>query len=159
MNINLKNFSYNELFVISDTCQSASMYQNIYSPRVLATSSSLVGEDSLSHHIDRSIGVYIVDRYAYFIQQFLDSRVKNLASNTSMMEYIKACSKDKCISTVGVRTDLYSKKLSQVRVTDFFGAKRYTKNVKNALFNKEELDIIFRTETIELENYDKKWVI
>jgi len=106
---------YNELFVIADTCQSESMYQKIYSPRVLATSSSLVGQDSLSHHVDRSIGVYIIDRYSYYIKQFIDSRVRDLESNTSMAEYLKACNPSQCISTVGVRTDLYEKSLERVR--------------------------------------------
>ena len=39
-----------------DTCQAASMYQEFYSPNILAVASSRVGEDSLSHHIDTSIG-------------------------------------------------------------------------------------------------------
>lgn len=77
------------------------MYQKIYSPRVLATSSSLVGQDSLSHHVDRSIGVYIIDRYAYYIQQYLDGQVKSLESNASMAEYMMACGPAQCISTVG----------------------------------------------------------
>lgn len=135
------------------------MYQNIYSPRVLATSSSLVGEDSLSHHIDRSIGVYIVDRYAYFIQQFLDSRVQSLGSNTSMTEYMKACSKEKCISTVGIRTDLYAKDLDRVRVTDFFAAKRYTKNAEEALYSEEEMNLILGSDMgpEKIKVYNQKW--
>ena len=39
------------------------MYQRFYSPNVLAVASSLVGEDSLSHHVDPAIGVYIIDRF------------------------------------------------------------------------------------------------
>jgi len=118
---------YNELFVISDTCQSESLYTKIYSPRVLATSSSLVGEDSLSHHIDRSIGVYIIDRYAYHIHQFLDGNTRS--SNVSMSQYMKACDKSKCISTIGVRTDLYPRSLADVSITDFFGANRHSKSI------------------------------
>lgn len=117
--------------MIADTCQSASMYSEIYSPNVLATSSSLVGEDSLSHNVDRSIGVYIIDRYAYYVRKFLEDRVKSLDSNVSMADYLgkhgpfhskihlAPCPKEACISTVGVRTDLYPKPPEQVRVTDF----------------------------------------
>ena len=47
---------YHEIFFMIDTCQAASMYQEFYSPNILAVASSLVGEDSLSHHIDTSIG-------------------------------------------------------------------------------------------------------
>jgi phosphatidylinositol glycan class K len=55
--------------VIADTCQAESLYRSIEMPRVLATASSLVGEDSLSHHVDRTIGVYVIDRYAYYVHQ------------------------------------------------------------------------------------------
>ena len=48
------------------------MYQQFYSPNILAVASSLVGEDSLSHHIDTSIGVYIIDRYTYHALNFLE---------------------------------------------------------------------------------------
>uniref|UniRef100_A0A915N8J1 GPI-anchor transamidase n=1 Tax=Meloidogyne javanica TaxID=6303 RepID=A0A915N8J1_MELJA len=126
---------YNELMLIADTCQSESMYQLIYSPNVLATSSSLVGEDSLSHHNDRSIGVYIIDRYAYYMQQFLDEKVLALESNSSLENFVKYCDKSKCISTVGVRRDLYDKSLKEVRVTDFFGARRYAHPFKSNDFN------------------------
>ena len=41
------------------------MYEKFYSPNVLAVASSLVGEDSLSHHVDPAIGVYIIDRWIH----------------------------------------------------------------------------------------------
>lgn len=59
------------LFIV-DTCQAASLYQKFYSPNVLAIGSSLVGEDSLSHHVDPAIGVYIIDRYTYYALEFLE---------------------------------------------------------------------------------------
>lgn len=44
----LSYYRYNEIFFIIDTCQASSMYEKFYSPNILATASSLVGEDSLS---------------------------------------------------------------------------------------------------------------
>ncbi|CAG9533221.1 unnamed protein product [Cercopithifilaria johnstoni] len=120
---------YNEMLVIADTCQSESMYQKIYSPNVLATSSSLVGEDSLSYDVDQSIGVYIIDRYTQFTLEFLENEVKSLLTNRSMTDYFDSCPKSKCLSTVGVRTDLYSKDPARVRVTDFFGSSRIIRTI------------------------------
>lgn len=65
-------FRYHEMLIIIDTCQAASMYEKLYSPNVLAVGSSLVGEDSLSHHVDHTIGVYIIDRYTYYILEYLE---------------------------------------------------------------------------------------
>lgn len=61
---------YHELFFMIDTCQATSMYEKFYSPNILAVASSLVGEDSLSHHVDPAIGVYIIDRYTYYALEF-----------------------------------------------------------------------------------------
>ncbi|CAH2007575.1 unnamed protein product [Acanthoscelides obtectus] len=61
---------YHEVFFIIDTCQAASMYERFYSPNILAVGSSLVGEDSLSHHVDPAIGVYIIDRYTFYALEF-----------------------------------------------------------------------------------------
>ncbi|CAK9294411.1 unnamed protein product [Gordionus sp. m RMFG-2023] len=113
---------YNELFFMIDTCQATSMFKHFYSENILGFASSLVGEDSLSHHIDSSIGVYVIDRFTYYILQFLEKVEPN--SKATMHQLFKACPKRKCGSTVGNRTDLYPTELKKVPVTNFFGSNR-----------------------------------
>uniref|UniRef100_A0A0N5CAK3 GPI-anchor transamidase n=1 Tax=Strongyloides papillosus TaxID=174720 RepID=A0A0N5CAK3_STREA len=115
---------YNELLFISDTCHAESMYTPITTPNVLATSSSLTHEESYSLQVDHNIGVYVNDRYAYYVSEFLKDKVNNLESNSTMKDFFDSCPITKCLSTVGVRTDLYEKNITRVRVTDFFGSKR-----------------------------------
>nr|CAG4640921.1 EOG090X07K0 [Eulimnadia texana] len=111
---------YHEMLFIVDTCQAASLYQRFYSPNVLAIGSSLVGEDSLSHHVDPAIGVYIIDRYTYYALEFLEHVTQT--SNHSLAQFLKVCPKHLCLSTVGYRTDLFARDPSTVLVTDFFGS-------------------------------------
>ena len=113
---------YNEIFFMIDTCQAASMFHKFYSPNILSVASSLVGEDSLSHHVDPAIGVYIIDRYTYYALEFLE-RVKPDSEKT-MGEFLKVCPKRVCISTVGTRTDLFQRDPNKVPITDFFGSVR-----------------------------------
>ncbi|XP_026479323.1 putative GPI-anchor transamidase [Ctenocephalides felis] len=113
---------YNELFFMIDTCQAASMYEKFYSPNILAVASSLLGEDSLSHHVDPAIGVYIIDRYTYYALDFLEK--VHQSSTRSMADFLKVCPKSVCISTVGVRKDLFKRDVSKVPITDFFGSVR-----------------------------------
>nr|CAG4651884.1 EOG090X07K0 [Triops cancriformis] len=113
---------YNEILLIVDTCQAASMYQRLYSPNILAIGSSLVGEDSLSHHVDPAIGVYIIDRYTYYALEFLEKVTPD--SKRTLGEFLGVCPKRLCLSTVGYRTDLFARDPSTVPVTDFFGAVR-----------------------------------
>ncbi|XP_039958414.1 putative GPI-anchor transamidase [Bactrocera tryoni] len=115
---------YNELFFMVDTCQAASLYEKFTSPNVLAVASSLVGEDSLSHHVDQSIGVYMIDRYTYYALEFLERVQPN--SKKTMGEFLQVCPKRVCISTVGVRKDLYRRDPNKVPITDFFGSIRPT---------------------------------
>jgi glycosylphosphatidylinositol transamidase (GPIT) subunit GPI8 len=39
---------YNRLFYMIDTCQANSMYSKFYSPNIISTGSSMVGENSYS---------------------------------------------------------------------------------------------------------------
>ena len=84
--------------------------------------SSLVGEDSLSHHVDPAIGVYIIDRYTYYALEFLEK--VNRDSKATMGQFLEVCPKRLCISTVGKRTDLFQRDPNTVPITDFFGSER-----------------------------------
>jgi len=113
---------YHEMLFIVDTCQAASLYQRFYSPNVLAIGSSQVGEDSLSHHVDPAIGVYIIDRYTYYALEFLEQ--VSLTSNHTLGQFLEVCPKYLCLSTVGHRADLFRRDPNRVFVTDFFGSQK-----------------------------------
>lgn len=113
---------YNELLFIIDTCQGASMYERFYSPNLMALASSQVGEDSLSHQPDLAIGVHLMDRYTFYLLEFLEDI--NPASKTNMNDLFKVCPKSQCVSTPGHRTDLFQRDPGSVLITDFFGSVR-----------------------------------
>lgn len=120
---------YHELFFMIDTCQAESMFQKFYSPNILAVASSRVGEDSLSHHVDPAIGVYIIDRYTYYALDFLERVTPD--SKKTMGQFLRVCPKQQCISTVAVRTDLYPRNPDKVLITDFFGSVRNVELTEN----------------------------
>lgn len=95
------------------------MSQKLYSPNVIAVGSSKVGEDSLSHHGDPTVGVYIIDRYTYYALDFLEKVKMN--STKSLGQFLSVCPKRVCISTVVVRKDLFARDPHKVPLTDFFG--------------------------------------
>lgn len=113
---------YNELLFIIDTCQGASMYERFYSPNIMALASSQVGEDSLSHQPDLAIGVHLMDRYTFYLLEFLEDI--HPASKTNMNDLFKVCPKSQCVSTPGHRTDLFLRDPGSVLITDFFGSVR-----------------------------------
>ncbi|KJH46806.1 peptidase C13 family protein [Dictyocaulus viviparus] len=152
---------YHEMFLIADTCRSASMFEWISSPGVLSSSSSLSHEESYSYDVDDEIGVYVIDRYTHFTVSFLNREVKALNSTATMQDYLDSCSRRQCLSTVealrakagrflttlpilsevmslidfvlGVRKDVYPKEPSRVRVTDFFGSSRIIRQISEEI--------------------------
>ena len=128
---------YHEIFFMIDTCQAASMYEKFYSPNILAVASSLVGEDSLSHHVDPAIGVYIIDRYTYYALEFLEKVERN--SKKTMGEFLEVCPKRLCISTVGKRTDLFARDPYKTPITDFFGSVRSVEITRDIIELPEEI--------------------
>uniref|UniRef100_A0A8C9WVT1 GPI-anchor transamidase n=1 Tax=Sander lucioperca TaxID=283035 RepID=A0A8C9WVT1_SANLU len=113
---------YNELLFIIDTCQGASMYERFYSPNLMALASSQVGEDSLSHQPDLAIGVHLMDRYTFYLLEFLEDI--HPASKANMKDLFKVCPKSQCVSTPGHRTDLFLRDPGSALITDFFGSVR-----------------------------------
>lgn len=96
---------YHELFFMVDTCQSQSMFQLFYSPNILAVGSSHVGEDSLSHHVDPAIGVYIIDRYTYYALEFLESVQPD--SQHTMGQFLKVCSTHHSVLSLTLTADCW----------------------------------------------------
>ncbi|CAB3983277.1 GPI-anchor transamidase-like [Paramuricea clavata] len=113
---------YHEIFFMVDTCQAQSMHQEFYSPNILAVGSSKVGEDSLSHHSDPEIGVYVVDRYTYYVLQFLERVEPN--SRVTIDELFQYTTPRLVHSTPSTRTDLFPRETQEILVTDFFGSVR-----------------------------------
>lgn len=112
---------YNEILFIVDTCQAESLSTELYSPNIIGIGSSKIGQDSLSHHGDSSIGVYVIDRYTYYVLNFLEKLNVDAAHNTSLKELFKVCPESVCMSTVKVRLDLYKRDPAEIPITDFFG--------------------------------------
>ena len=55
------------------------MIRSAYSKGFVGFASSRVGEDSLSHHVDMELGVYMVDRFTYHLLEFLETIAPNAA--------------------------------------------------------------------------------
>lgn len=60
-----------------DTCQANTMYSKFYSPDIISTGSSALGENSYSHHSDNDIGVAVIDSYTHHILQYLETLGKS----------------------------------------------------------------------------------
>ena len=85
-----------------DTCQANTMYSKFYSPNILATGSSELGESSysvgcscidpvyyliqLQYENDADIGVAVIDRYTHLVLSFLEGI--NKTSQATMQQMV-----------------------------------------------------------------------
>ncbi|KAJ3736591.1 peptidase C13 family-domain-containing protein [Lentinula guzmanii] len=100
---------YNEIFFMVDTCQANSMYSKFYSPGILATGSSVVGENSYSHENDYDIGVAVIDSYTHYVLEYMEK--VNKTSRLTMADLFTSYDVPKIGSHPGVRSDLFERPL------------------------------------------------
>ncbi|KAF8003929.1 hypothetical protein HF325_001377 [Metschnikowia pulcherrima] len=110
---------YREIFFMIDTCQANTMYERIYSPNILSVGSSRLDELSYSHHSDLEVGVAVIDRFTYYTLEFLEKIEKN--SMVTMDKLFAEFTFENVHLNPGIRTDLFARDVSTVRLTDFFG--------------------------------------
>ena len=111
------------LFMI-DTCQANTLYKHFYSPNIIATGSSEIDESSYSHHADNDVGVAVIDRWTYYILDFLETQVTTPTSKLTLANLFDSYDESKIHSRPGVRWDLFEggeQKGRERLVMDFFG--------------------------------------
>ena len=111
------------LFMI-DTCQANTLYKHFYSPNIIATGSSEIDQSSYSHHADNDVGVAVIDRWTYYILDFLESQVTSPSSKLTLGNLFDSYDESKIHSRPGVRWDLFpggEEKGRERLVMDFFG--------------------------------------
>ncbi len=119
------------------------MIRSTYTEGFVGFASSKVGEDSLSHHVDHDLGVYMVDRFTYHLLEFLEKVKPDSEELLSTMK--RVCPPSLCISTPVNKFDLLKpRRQKSAKVVDFFGSERSAifteleKNNTSAVFT--ELD-------------------
>ncbi|XP_039063945.1 putative GPI-anchor transamidase [Hibiscus syriacus] len=111
---------FKELLIMVDTCQAATLFNQLQSPGVLAIGSSMKGENSYSHHLDSDVGVSVVDRFTYYTLAFFERL--NIYDNASLSSSFSSYNPSLLMSTAYYRKDLYKRNLEEVPVTNFFGS-------------------------------------
>ncbi|KAJ9640642.1 uncharacterized protein PV06_02381 [Exophiala oligosperma] len=115
---------YNEMLFMIDTCQANTLYRQFYAPGVIATGSSEEDESSYSHHADNDVGVAVIDRWTYYVLEFLETQVTGPTSDKTLGDLFDSYDIGKIHSNPGVRWDLFpggEQAGRSRRVVDFFG--------------------------------------
>ncbi len=115
---------YNELLFMIDTCQANTLYRQFYAPNIIATGSSEEDESSYSHHADNDVGVAVIDRWTYYVLDFLETQITSPTSEKTLGDLFDSYDFEKIHSNAGVRWDLFrgGKQAGRNRrVVDFFG--------------------------------------
>ncbi|KKY25051.1 putative gpi-anchor transamidase [Phaeomoniella chlamydospora] len=115
---------YNEILFMIDTCQANTMFKHFYSPGIIATGSSELDQSSYSHHADLDVGVAVIDRWTYYILEFLETQVTGPGSDKTLGDLFDSYDESKIMSHPGVRWDLFpggEQAGREKKLVDFFG--------------------------------------
>ena len=115
---------YRELLFMIDTCQANTMYERFYAADVIATGRIAVDDIRYSHNADNDVGVAVIDRWTYFLLDFLESQVRDQASKLTLGDLFDSYDFAKIHSHPGLRWDLFEGGEAAGRqrlVMDFFG--------------------------------------
>lgn len=115
---------YNEMLFMIDTCQANTLYRQFYAAGMIATGSSEEDESSYSHHADNDVGVAVIDRWTYYVLDFLETQVTGPTSEKTLGDLFDSYDIRKIHSNPGVRWDLFPGGEAagrSRRVVDFFG--------------------------------------
>lgn len=121
---------YHEMLFMVDTCQGASLFNDLSSPGIITLSSSASGESSYSHHIDFDVGVSVIDRFSFYMLEFFERVTIN--SRKTVADLFRHFRRDYLRSTPTMSTDLYNRPIDTVLLTDFFGSVMLTEETMEA---------------------------
>jgi len=100
------------------------MYSKFYSPSIIASGSSKIDQSSYSHHADSDVGVAVIDRWTYYVLEFLETQVLNQSSTKTLGDLFDSYDEEKIHSQPGVLWDLVQggeKRGRERLIMDFFG--------------------------------------
>ncbi|KAF2294640.1 hypothetical protein GH714_014067 [Hevea brasiliensis] len=140
---------FKELLIMVDTCQAATLFNQLHSPGVLAIGSSMKEENSYSHHLDSDVGVSVVDRFTFYTLAFFERL--NMYDNASLSSLFTSYDPNTLMSTAYYRTDLYQRRLEEVPVTNFFGSVMETIHTESAyrIHQRKDTDRVERKRPLE----------
>ena len=118
----LRNSRFNHILFLVDSCQASSMFTSLTVTGILNAGSSILGEDSLSHNFDKTIGLHLMDRWTFFMLLFLEG-VEPL-SNMTLKSLLDSFSPQLLQSTPIYFNSDFHEELHLQPIIDFFGSEK-----------------------------------
>lgn len=79
---------FNELMVVLDTCEAATMYENVeYSANTVMVGTSVIHEHAFSHQADPSLNNFLNDKFSYFFVDYM--KTGKIKKDTSIADLPK----------------------------------------------------------------------
>jgi glycosylphosphatidylinositol transamidase (GPIT) subunit GPI8 len=79
---------YQQLMVVVDTCQAESLKPSTYIPNMIFIGSSRTGENSYAYANHPELGVAYIDRFTYFLVEFVNRSPTRRLTAAAMMRYL-----------------------------------------------------------------------
>lgn len=124
---------YHEILFVADTCQAFTLGDQLKSPNITVIGSSLRGESSYAHHSDSDLGISVIERYTFGLDQFLrNSSNVNWEQMSLRQAMVDPFPYEEQRAHIGILDSLAARKADKVPMSDFWVSKesppdRYSK--------------------------------
>jgi phosphatidylinositol glycan class K len=139
------NKRYREVLFIIDTCQASTLTSYITSSSVITIASSKKGENSFSHVTSTILGVSLIDRFTYSIQQFFDVNydvIKSGRNQKTIQNLIDSIDQKFLKSTITIIYSNNTRKLSNILITDFFAIHGAYNSDQDDVHNGDNINVL-----------------
>ncbi|CCI39586.1 unnamed protein product [Albugo candida] len=114
---------YKKILFMVDTCQAGSLFKAITSPNVATIGSSKLGENSYAHHVDRQLGLSVIDRFTYYTLDYLQRlKLSNSIHHATLRNLFEFYDPRSLLSTPDYRVDLLEQTIDDIPITDMMGS-------------------------------------
>jgi phosphatidylinositol glycan class K len=109
---------YKEILLLVDTCQAATLANDITAPNIITVSSSRIGENSYAHTSRQDLGgVAVIDRFTHATTSFLELKEQG----GTLKDYLSSLDPRFLHSTASAHATKGARPLHEVPVLEFFG--------------------------------------
>ena len=146
---------YKQILFMIDTCQANTMFANFDAPNIVAIGSSELGESSYSHHTDMDVGVAVIDRFTYFVLEFLEQNIHNKKYDGTLQDLYDYLSFERVHSHIGCKLDFIDKDktLKDIKILDFFAHTQEIEKIEDVDEESDEGIINFKNLLASRLNY------
>lgn len=133
---------YKEVFMMIDTCQAMTLFDQVDSPDLILMGTSVLGQSALSHQHDFSMNMDLNDKFTFYMNEFLEGNMpEKFTEKTTLSEFSSIFNHEIIKSDITFKNTHSTRKLEDIHLQEYLPLPNAKVDQGLKYFNIEELDV------------------